>query len=104
MVQSFTELQNKFTLTNQEFSRYLQLKIWIIENSDLHYDLVPGRFEDVLFKEGKKKQLIGRIYNTLLKEQSKLYDKWNKDLQSVLSFACDCKLCKDQLIHHYTLI
>ncbi len=85
-VQSFTELQNKFTLTNQEFFRYLQLKNWITENFNLHYDLVPGPLKDVLFKVGKKKQLICRIYNMLLKEQSKhyslhkFYDEWNKDL------------------------
>ena len=81
-VQSFTELQNKFKLSNQESFRYLQLKNWITEN--VQYDSVLGPFEDVMFKTGK--QLIGRIYNILLKEQSKhysmlkLYDKWNKDL------------------------
>ena len=58
-----------------------------MENFHLQYDLVPGPFEEVMFKKGKKKQLIGSIYNILLKEESKhysmhkLYEQWNKDLQ-----------------------
>ena len=49
-----SELQNKFTLINQEVFRYLQLKNWITENFNFHFGLAPETFEDVLFKEGKK--------------------------------------------------
>lgn len=86
-VLSFIELQTRFALGNKEYFRYLQLRNWIIENFVLKYDVVPGPFEEFLVQPGKKKQLIGTVYNMLLKEQSKLYsmeklyDKWNRDLQ-----------------------
>lgn len=37
--------------------------------------------EEFLFKEWIKKQLIGKLYNMLLKKQMRtLYDNWNEDL------------------------
>lgn len=83
---SFQELKDKYKLKNTEFFRYLQLRSWLTENFDIGKG-ASTEIGEILNKRGKKKRLLGNVYDILIKATSneeqlqKIYNYWNKDLE-----------------------
>ena len=81
----FQELKSQYHLKDVEVFRYMQLKNWINSNFDLSLQVNP-ELSTLLNKEGKRKKLIGSVYNILIKKEGSdqlledIYNKWTEDL------------------------
>lgn len=83
---SFTDLRDKFKLTDKETFRYIQLKNWLIQNFELKEFQHKNDVVTIISESKTNSHLTKQIYKALVKSTisdsllQNVYSKWNYDL------------------------